>query len=158
MRVRVCVCVVRAPAHACVRNTHACTLARTCSRHRPTPSPRLNTHHPSSSKHTPPTHTQFTFLLDDIGIPANYRRMEGFGVHTYTLLAKDGRVTYVKFHWKPAAGVKSLMDDEAEAVGGANHSHATQVRVRVRACVCVRGWVRVCMCACALCAAPRGYM
>ncbi len=47
---------------------------------------------------------QFTFLQDDIGIPANYRHMEGFGVHTYTLLNKEGRVTYVKFHWQPSCG------------------------------------------------------
>jgi len=36
------------------------------------------------------------------------------------------QTTFVKFHWKPAAGVKCLLDDEAAAVGGANHSHATQ--------------------------------
>lgn len=47
---------------------------------------------------------QFTFLQDDIGIPANYRHMEGFGVHTYTLINKEGRVTYVKFHWQPTCG------------------------------------------------------
>ena len=48
---------------------------------------------------------QFTFLQDDVGVPLNYRHMEGFGVHTYTLINKDGRVTYVKFHWQPALGV-----------------------------------------------------
>lgn len=47
---------------------------------------------------------QFTFLLDDIGVPANYRHMEGFGVHTFLLLNKDGRETLVKFHWKPTCG------------------------------------------------------
>ena len=47
---------------------------------------------------------QFTFLLDDIGIPANYRHMEGFGVHTYTLINKAGKVHYVKFHWLPTCG------------------------------------------------------
>ena len=47
---------------------------------------------------------QFTFLQDDIGVPLNYRHMEGFGVHTYTLINKEGRVTYVKFHWQPALG------------------------------------------------------
>jgi catalase len=36
------------------------------------------------------------------------------------------QTTYVKFHWKPKCGVKCLLDDEAERVGGANHSHATQ--------------------------------
>ena len=39
---------------------------------------------------------------------------------------KPNQTTYVKFHWKPSCGVKSLLDDEAERVGGANHSHATQ--------------------------------
>ena len=34
----------------------------------------------------------FTFLLDDVGIPLNYRHMEGFGVHTYTLMTRDGKV------------------------------------------------------------------
>ena len=51
---------------------------------------------------------QFTFLQDDIGVPLNYRHMEGFGVHTYTLINKEGRVTYVKFHWQPALGERLL--------------------------------------------------
>lgn len=51
---------------------------------------------------------QFTFLQDDVGVPLNYRHMEGFGVHTYTLINKEGRVTYVKFHWQPACGEPCL--------------------------------------------------
>ena len=35
---------------------------------------------------------QFTFLQDDLGIPLNYRHMEGFGVHTYTLISREGKV------------------------------------------------------------------
>jgi catalase len=42
--------------------------------------------------------------MDDLGIPANYRHMEGFGVHTFKLLAGSGRETLVKFHWKPTCG------------------------------------------------------
>jgi len=42
------------------------------------------------------------------------------------LINKEGRETYVKFHWKPTCGVKNLLDEEAEIVGGKNHSHATQ--------------------------------
>ena len=37
-------------------------------------------------------------------MPANYREMPGFGVHTYTLISREGKVTYVKFHWVPQAG------------------------------------------------------
>lgn len=70
---------------------------------------------------------QFTFLQDDIGVPLNYRHMEGFGVHTFTLINKEGKITYVKFHWKPTCGVKNLLEDEAIQVGGSNHSHATAV-------------------------------
>jgi len=76
--------------------------------------------------HIPESMNMFTFLLDDIGIPLNYRHMEGFGVHTFVLVNREGRETLVKFHWKPTCGVKCLMDDEAAAVGGKNHSHATQ--------------------------------
>lgn len=57
----------------------------------------------------------------------NYRHMEGFGVHTFTLINKEGKITYVKFHWKPTCGVKNLLEEEAVTVGGSNHSHATQV-------------------------------
>jgi len=76
--------------------------------------------------HIPESMHMFTFLMDDVGIPTDYRHMEGFGVHTFILVNRDGRETLVKFHWKPTCGVKSLMDDEAVVVGGRNHSHATQ--------------------------------
>ena len=29
-------------------------------------------------------------------------------MHTYTLINKEGRVTYVKFHWQPALGEHPL--------------------------------------------------
>ncbi|KAL6503762.1 catalase A [Orobanche gracilis] len=76
-------------------------------------------HHPES------LHT-FAWLFDDVGVPTDYRHMEGFGVHAYTLIDKSGKTLYVKFHWKPTCGVKCLLEDEAIRIGGANHSHATQ--------------------------------
>eukprot|EP00803_Ostreobium_quekettii_P011299 evm.model.scf_21EXC.2 EVM.evm.TU.scf_21EXC.2 scf_21EXC:32870-40615(+) len=76
--------------------------------------------------HHPESLHMFTFLNDDVGIPLNYRHMEGFGVHTFKLMSREGKDTYVKFHWKPLCGVKCLMDDEAVVVGGKNHSHASQ--------------------------------
>nr|AKA94107.1 catalase [Ulva prolifera] len=75
-------------------------------------------HHPESCH-------MFTFLLDDVGIPLNYRHMPGFGVHTFKLLNQAGKEVYVKFHWIPKCGEKNLLDQEAEQVGGKNHSHAT---------------------------------
>jgi len=76
--------------------------------------------------HHPESMNMFTFLLDDIGVPLNYRHMEGFGVHTFKLVAACGKETLVKFHWKPKCGVKCLLEEEAIRVGGSNHSHATQ--------------------------------
>ncbi|XP_065622108.1 catalase isozyme 1-like [Quercus suber] len=76
--------------------------------------------------HHPESLHMFTFLFDDLGVPQDYRHMEGAGVNTYTLINKAGKAHYVKFHWKPTCGIKCLLDEEAIKVGGANHSHATQ--------------------------------
>ncbi|RWW46973.1 hypothetical protein BHE74_00047073, partial [Ensete ventricosum] len=76
--------------------------------------------------HHPESLHMFSFLFDDVGVPLNYRHMDGSGVHTFTLLNREGKATYVKFHWRPTCGVKNLLEDEAVTVGGNNHSHATQ--------------------------------
>ncbi|XBH58493.1 hypothetical protein VPH35_079917 [Triticum aestivum] len=76
--------------------------------------------------HHPESLHMFTFLFDDIGVPADYRHMDGSGVNTYTLVNRAGKAHYVKFHWKPTCGVKSLLEEEAVTVGGTNHSHATK--------------------------------
>ncbi|KAJ9519330.1 hypothetical protein QJQ45_023128, partial [Haematococcus lacustris] len=76
-------------------------------------------HHPESAH-------MLSFLLDDVGIPKCYRTMPGFGVHTFRLMAANGKETLVKFHWIPKAGTHSLLDEEAVVVGGTNHSHATK--------------------------------
>jgi catalase len=65
-----------------------------------------------------------TFLLDDIGIPKDYRHMDGFGVHTFKF-TKEGAEKYVKFHWHTDQGVENLTDEEAITVGGTNQGHAT---------------------------------
>ncbi len=56
--------------------------------------------------------------MSDRGIQASYRMMEGFGVHTFRLVAADGATTLVKFHWKPRAGVHSLVWEEAQLAAG----------------------------------------
>ncbi|CAK9869503.1 unnamed protein product [Sphagnum jensenii] len=76
--------------------------------------------------HHPESLHMFTFLFDDVGIPENYRTMPGFGVHTFTLINKAGKATFVKFHWLPAAGERCLSNEDAVVVGGTNHSHATK--------------------------------
>nr|ADC95629.1 catalase [Bruguiera gymnorhiza] len=76
--------------------------------------------------HHPESLHMFSFLFDDVGVPQDYRHMDGSGVNTYTLINKAGKAHYVKFHWRPTCGVKNLLEDEAIKVGGSNHSHATQ--------------------------------
>jgi catalase len=44
--------------------------------------------------------------------------MEGFGIHTFRLINAKGKTTLVKFHWKPVAGMASLVWEEAQKLGG----------------------------------------
>ncbi|MGW5420491.1 catalase [Streptomyces sp. NPDC003943] len=69
------------------------------------------------SLHTEATHHTL-WNMSDRGIPRSFRMMEGFGVHTFRLVAGDGGTTLVKFHWKPRLGVHSLVWEEAQIIGG----------------------------------------
>ncbi len=39
-----------------------------------------------------------------LGTTVHPTQTEGFGVHTFRLVNERGAGTFVKFHWKPAAG------------------------------------------------------
>lgn len=69
------------------------------------------------SLHPQATHHVF-WNMSDRGIPRSYRTMEGFGVHTFRLANAKGETSLVKFHWKPAAGVHSLVWEEAQIAAG----------------------------------------
>ncbi|WP_426374633.1 catalase [Rhodococcoides fascians] len=69
------------------------------------------------SLHTEATH-HVMWNMSDRGIPRSYRTMEGFGVHTFRLVAENGETRLVKFHWKPLAGVHSLVWEEAQIAAG----------------------------------------
>ena len=56
--------------------------------------------------------------MSDRGIPRSFRTMEGFGVHTFRLVNDSGETNLVKFHWKPLAGVHSLVWEEAQIAAG----------------------------------------
>lgn len=59
---------------------------------------------------------QVTIVMSDRGIPASYRHMHGFGSHTYSLINKDNKRVWVKFHFRTQQGIKNLTDDEAAAI------------------------------------------
>jgi catalase len=69
------------------------------------------------SLHTEATH-HVLWNMSDRGIPRSYRTMEGFGVHTFRLVNAKGETSLVKFHWKPVAGVHSLVWEEAQIAAG----------------------------------------
>ncbi len=58
------------------------------------------------------------WAMSDRAIPRSYRMMEGFGVHTFRLINKNGEAFFVKFHWKPLLGVHSVAWDEAQKISG----------------------------------------
>ncbi len=60
------------------------------------------------------------WVMSDRAIPRSFRFMEGFGVHSFRLVNEDGKSTYVKFHWKPAGGMQSVMWNEAVKINGAD--------------------------------------
>ncbi|MEP6654931.1 MAG: catalase, partial [Myxococcales bacterium] len=60
------------------------------------------------------------WAMSDRALPRSYRMMQGFGVHTFRLVNEQGRSTFVKFHWRPLAGVHSLDWDEAVKIMGAD--------------------------------------
>jgi catalase len=70
-----------------------------------------------ASLHTEATH-HVMWNMSDRGIPRSYRTMEGFGVHTFRLVNEAGESSLVKFHWKPLAGVHSLVWEEAQIAAG----------------------------------------
>jgi catalase len=60
------------------------------------------------------------WAMSDRAIPRSYATMQGFGVHTFRLVNAEGESVFVKFHWKPVAGLSSLVWDEAVKISGAD--------------------------------------
>ena len=58
--------------------------------------------------------------MSDRTIPRSFRTMEGFGVHSFRLINKEGKSTFVKFHWKPRQGLQSVLWNEAVKINGAD--------------------------------------
>jgi len=76
--------------------------------------------------HVPESTHQITWLYSNRGTPANYRQMEGFGVHAFKLVNAQNKVTYVKFNWHSLQGIKSNTAKEAADDSARNHSGLTE--------------------------------
>ncbi|AJY75195.1 catalase [Paenibacillus beijingensis] len=75
---------------------------------------------------SPESTHMMTWVFSDYGTPANYREMNGFGVHAFKWINGSGNYVYVKYHWKPQQGVRNLSRAEAAVVQGQDFSHATR--------------------------------
>ncbi|MFC0200493.1 catalase [Paracoccus rhizosphaerae] len=60
------------------------------------------------------------WIMSDRAIPRSFRFMEGFGVHSFRFVNEQGESRFVKFHWKPKAGLQSVVWDEALRINGAD--------------------------------------
>ena len=60
------------------------------------------------------------WAMSDRTLPRSFATMEGFGVHTFQLINEAGEVRFVKFHWKPKAGLQSTIWDETVKIAGAD--------------------------------------
>ena len=52
--------------------------------------------------------------------------MEGFGVNTYKWVNAEGKAVYVKYHWKPKAGIETIDRHEATRLAGEDPDIATR--------------------------------
>lgn len=58
------------------------------------------------------------WIMSDRGIIKNYRMMESWSINTYLFVNEQEVPTFVRFVWKPVLGVHSLLQDEAQKIGG----------------------------------------
>jgi catalase len=67
---------------------------------------------------TPEISHMLMWVMSDRALPRSYAMMEGFGIHTWRFVTAEGKSSFVKLHFKPAKGVKSLVWDEAQKIAG----------------------------------------
>ncbi|MDD5774713.1 MAG: catalase [Candidatus Omnitrophica bacterium] len=75
---------------------------------------------------TPESTHMITWLHSDRGTIKSYRKIEGFGVHTYKWVNAEGTAVYVKYHWKPKQGVETIDRHEAARLAGSDPDVATR--------------------------------
>ncbi|QGN54956.1 catalase [Novosphingobium sp. Gsoil 351] len=71
----------------------------------------------------PETTHMLMWAMSDRTLPRSLRMMEGFGVHTFQLVNAAGKVSFVKFHWRPRLGIQSTVWDEALKLQAADNDY-----------------------------------
>jgi len=75
---------------------------------------------------TPESLHQLTTLFSNRGTPDGYRKMNGYGSHTYSFINVNNERFWVKFHLKTQQGNHTLRADEATRIAGENPDYSTQ--------------------------------
>ncbi len=75
---------------------------------------------------TPEATHMLIWLYSDNGTIKSYRHTNGFSVNTYSWINREGKVCYVKYHWKTMQGLKTIDRVEAEFLAGANPNVAKE--------------------------------
>ena len=75
---------------------------------------------------TPESLHQLTTLFSNRGTPDGYRKMNGYGSHTYSFINVNNERFWVKFHLKTRQGNHTLRANEATRLAGENPDYATE--------------------------------
>jgi len=67
---------------------------------------------------------QVMILFSDRGTPDGYRKMNGYGSHTFSMISSKNERVWVKFHFKTQQGNKTLTGAEAEVLKGKDPDYA----------------------------------
>lgn len=67
---------------------------------------------------------QVMILFSDRGTPDGYRKMNGYGSHTFSMINKEDQRIWVKFHFKTLQGNKTLTAAKAEEIKGKDPDYA----------------------------------
>ncbi|MDP2573292.1 catalase [Vibrio penaeicida] len=93
------------------------------------PSPVSNVQDPNRFfdffSHEPGSTHMLSWVYSNMGVPASYRKMDGFGVHAFKWINAEGDVNYVKFQWKSQQGTQGLRPKEVVEMQGKDFNHLT---------------------------------
>ena len=66
-----------------------------------------------------------TYVYSNLGTPASYRNLDGFGVHAFKLYNAKGEYKYVKFNFRTQQGLKGMNMEETQAMQAKDFNHLT---------------------------------
>jgi catalase len=65
-------------------------------------------------------------IMSDLGLPDGFRKMDGFGSHTFKLVNANGSAVFCKFHLKTQQGVHNLTAARADQLKIDDPDYATR--------------------------------